>query len=93
MVESQIERKLTLTVKKRGGLALKFVSPSFSGMPDRLLLFPDGKLAFAEIKAPGRKPRPLQISRIEKLRSLGFKVYVIDSIEMIGGVIDEILSS
>ena len=72
---------------------MKFVSPSFSGMPDRLLLFPDGKLAFAEIKAPGRKPRPLQISRIEKLRSLGFKVYVIDSIEMIGGVIDEILSS
>lgn len=93
MDESKIEKKLALTVKKRGGLALKFTSPSFSGMPDRLLLFPDGKLAFAEIKAPGGKPRPLQISRIEKLRSLGFKVYVVDSIEMIGGVIDEILSS
>lgn len=92
MVESQIERKLTLTVKKRGGLALKFVSPSFSGMPDRLLLFPDGRCAFAEIKAPGRKPRPLQISRIEKLKSLGFRVYIIDSDKVIGGIVDEILS-
>lgn len=40
MLEKQIEHKLGLMVKRRGGIALKFVSPSFAGMPDRLVLLP-----------------------------------------------------
>lgn len=43
--ESSIERKLVTEVKKRGGLAVKFVSPGFDGVPDRLVLFPGGMLA------------------------------------------------
>ena len=46
--------------------------------------------AFAEMKAPGGKLRPLQAARIERLRALGFRVYVIDDIDQIGGVLDEI---
>lgn len=80
-------------VKKAGGIAPKFVSPSFAGMPDRLILLPDGKFAFAELKAPGESPRPLQKARHRLLRSLGFRVYVIDSIEQIGGMIDELRTS
>ena len=38
MREKQIENKLASEVKKAGGIALKFVSPSFDGMPDRLVL-------------------------------------------------------
>ena len=53
MLEKTIEKKLTTAVKKAGGIAPKFVSPSFAGMPDRLILLPDGKFAFAELKAPG----------------------------------------
>ena len=52
MLEKTIEKKLTTAVKKAGGIAPKFVSPSFAGMPDRLILLPDGKFAFAELKAP-----------------------------------------
>ena len=63
MLEKQIEQKLSLMVKQQGGMALKFVSPSFAGMPDRLVLLPDGIIAFVELKAPGKKPRPLQLSR------------------------------
>ncbi len=93
MLEKQIENKLTRSVKKSGGIALKFVSPSFAGMPDRLVLLPDGVFAFVELKAPGKKPRPLQVSRHKMLRTLGFKVYVIDSAEQIGGMLHELLTT
>lgn len=90
MLEKQIENKLTRSVKKAGGIALKFVSPSYAGMPDRLVLLPDGVCAFVELKAPGKTPRPLQVARHRMLRSLGYRVYVIDGIEQIGGMLHEL---
>ena len=93
MREKYVEQRLIKAVRQSGGLALKFVSPGVNGVPDRLLLFMGGKVAFAEIKAPGQKPRPLQVHRMEQLRKLGFKVFVIDDTVQIGGIIDEILSS
>ena len=90
MLEKTIERKLTVAVKKAGGIAVKFVSPSFDGLPDRLVLLPDGLIAFVELKAPGKRPRPLQEARHRMLRSLGFKVYVIDKPEQVGGMLDEL---
>ena len=93
MREREIERKLVEAVKRAGGIAPKFTSPGYNGVPDRLLLLPSGKLAFAEVKAPGGKLRPLQVRRKRQLEALGFPVYKIDSPEQIGGIIDEILSS
>lgn len=93
MKEKKIEQKFTETVKKMGGFAPKFVSPGLDGVPDRLVLLPSGRMAFVELKAPGKKLRPLQIRRKKQLESLGFSVYCIDSIEQIGGVLDEIQSS
>lgn len=90
MLEKTVEHKLTVAVKKAGGIAVKFVSPSFDGMPDRLVLLPDGLIAFVELKAPGKRPRPLQEARHRLLRSLGFKVYVVDKPEQIGGMLDEL---
>ena len=93
MKEKTLERMLVHAVKQSGGLALKFVSPGMAGVPDRLLLFPDGKIAFAEMKAPGKKPTPLQGLRHGQLRDLGFRVYVIDSKEQIGEMICEMQKS
>lgn len=90
MREKKIEQKLTLMAKQAGGLALKFVSPGMSGMPDRLVLLPGGRMAFVEVKAPGRAPRPLQEARHRTLRRLGFRVFVLDRPEQIGGILDEI---
>lgn len=90
MYEREIERKLVARTKAMGGIAPKFTSPGFDGMPDRLILLPGGRMAFAELKAPGKKPRPLQETRHKLLRRLGFKVYVIDSVEQIGSVLSEI---
>jgi hypothetical protein len=87
MREKQLEQKLVKAVKEVGGLALKFASPGYDGVPDRLLLLPGGKMAFVEVKAPGAKPRPLQRKRHETLRSLGFKVHVLDDERQIAAVI------
>lgn len=91
--EKVIEKKLIKAVKSRGGLALKFVSPGFDGVPDRLILLALGKVAFVEVKAPNKKPRKLQILRHNQIRALGFKVYVLDNENDIGGIIDEIQST
>ncbi len=93
MREKEIEKKLTLEAKKRGGLAVKFVSPGFDGMPDRIVLMPEGKMAFVEVKAPSKRPRPLQMARHKLLRALGFLVFVLDDESQIGGILDEVQST
>ena len=87
-----IEQKLLSAVKGRGGIAPKFVSPGYDGMPDRIVLLPGGHIGFVEVKAPGEKPRPLQAARHELLRRLGFKVFVLDDEQQIGGIINAIKS-
>lgn len=93
MREKHIEQKLVRAAKDMGGLAPKFISPGFDGMPDRLVLMPKGKIAFAEVKAPDKTMRPLQIKRKRQLEALGFRVYCVDSTEQIGGILGEIQSS
>lgn len=93
ILEKKIEQKLIAAVKKAGGIAPKFTSPGFLGMPDRLILLPDGHIGFAEIKAPGQKPRPLQLARHRLLRELGYRVYVIDDPEQIGGMISDLCTT
>jgi hypothetical protein len=90
MREKTIEQHLVKAVKNSGGIAPKLVCPGFDGMPDRLVLLPRGKIGFVEVKAPGKEPRPLQVARHGLLRRLGFKVYVLDDPEQIGGILDEI---
>ena len=90
MREKVIERKLVQAVKSAGGVAPKFVSPGFDGMPDRIVLLPGGHLGFVEVTATGEKPRPLQLARHGLLRRLGFKVYVLDGERQIERIITEI---
>ena len=71
---------------------MKFTCPGMDGVPDRLVLLPIGKCAFVELKAPGKKPRPLQIRRMKQITALGIPCYVIDAKEQIGGVLDAISS-
>ena len=93
MKEKNIEQKFLTAVKAVGGVAVKFVSPGWEGIPDRLALLPGGKMAFVEVKAPGKKPRPIQEARHRMLRRLGFQVYVLDDEKQIGGIINEIQSA
>ena len=88
--EKYVEKKLCKAVRNVGGLALKLVSPGFDGIPDRLILIAYGRMAFVEVKAPGEKPRPLQVARINKLRNMGFKVFVLNDVKNIPAIIDSI---
>ena len=90
MREKTIEQKLVQAVKAKGGIGPKFVSPGFSGGPDRLILLPDGKCGFVEVKVSGGKPRPLQESRIRLLRQLGFLAFVLDGESQIPNILSEI---
>lgn len=89
MREKVIEKQLVKETKLRGGLCEKWNSGTV-GWPDRIVILPDGKFGFVEVKAPGEKPRPIQVHRHNQLRQLGYKVYVLDSLEQIGGILDGI---
>lgn len=91
MNEREVELKLKKDVEKVGGLCLKFTSPGMAGVPDRLVLFPKGKIYFVELKAPGRKLRPLQIKRMKQLERLDFQVYIIDSYKGIELFLQEVV--
>lgn len=79
--EKLIERKLVDAVKAKGGICVKFYSAYQRGVPDRIVLMPQGRVYFVELKSTGKKPTKLQELFIGKLRSLGFIVEVIDTIE------------
>lgn len=93
MREKSIEQKLVKAVKARGGICPKLVSPGYDGMPDRLVFLPGRHFGLVEVKAPGEKPRPLQLSRHRLLEKLGFHTYILDGVEQIGGILDEIQST
>lgn len=81
MRERVIEAHLRDGVKRLGGIAYKFTSPGNTGVPDRLVLFPGGRLAFVELKAPGGRLSRMQERQIERIRGLGFRVSVLSSRE------------
>jgi len=81
MGEKLLEQKLRDQIKKLGGLALKFSSMTFTGMPDRIVLMPRGRIYFVEMKSEGKRPTPRQAIVHEQLRGLGFDVWVIDNRE------------
>lgn len=91
MREKTIERELIRAVRSCDGICPKLVSPGTDGMPDRMILMPGGKIGFVEVKAPGRKPRPLQVKRHRQLRGLGFKVFVLDDTRQIPEIIREVM--
>ncbi len=75
--EKNIEKRLGTEVKKLGGWSLKLL-PSVTGLPDRLVLLPGGRMLFVELKTTKAKPRKVQLVIHGKLRRLGFRVEVID---------------
>lgn len=91
MKEKQIEQKLVSAVKAAGGICPKLVSPGMDGMPDRMVLLPGARIGFVEVKAPGKRPRPLQVVRHRMLQGLGFPVFVLDDPEQIQGIIEEVM--
>lgn len=85
--ERQIEQALKHSVESLGGLCWKFTSPGTTGVPDRICLL-GGHVVFVELKAPGKKPKPIQHRRIAQLKAQGFEVSVVDSPSGVKAVCD-----
>jgi Holliday junction resolvase len=86
--EKLLERKLREALKLKGGWGLKILSNHIKGLPDRLCLLPGGVVFFAEIKTTKKKTVKIQKFIHNKLRNLGFRVYVIDTSEQIKEIIE-----
>lgn len=90
MLERDIEKKLIRPVKDMGGLCLKFETPGFTGVPDRIVLLPGPHIVFVETKQPGKKERARQVYVHGLLRAMGFTVYsTIDSPAKVAAIIDD----
>ena len=75
-LERDIEQKLRNTVTRLGGHCLKWVCPGWSGVPDRIILLPGGRMIFAELKRPkGGVVSPMQSWWRRQLEGLGFQVW------------------
>lgn len=68
MREKTVEQKLVKAVRAAGGICPKWIAPGFDGLPDRIVLLPGGRMGFVEVKAPGKKARPLQSLLIRQFR-------------------------
>lgn len=90
-MESTVEQHLRKQVKKAGGLALKLVCPGFTGVPDRMILMPGGRVFFAETKDKGKVPRPRQRRVHDRLKELGFTVFVPDTKAAVDNMMERIL--
>ena len=88
MREKDIERHLRLRVEKLGGLCYKWVSPSNSGVPDRIVMLPGGITAFVEVKSPVGVLSTQQKVKMNKMKELGQKVYVLNSMNKIDELIE-----
>jgi len=90
MLEREVESKLIKPIKQLGGLCLKFETPGFTGVPDRIILLPGGRVLFVETKQPGKKERPRQGYVQGLLRKLGFTVYsTVDSVEKVTRIVED----
>ncbi len=89
VLERELERKLRDEIRKAGGECLKWVSPGYTGVPDRIVLASGGRICFVEMKAPGKTERPRQRIVQQHLREMGFTVFSsVDSADKIRDVIE-----
>lgn len=89
--EKLVERKLAEAIKANGGMCIKLLCDNLLGLPDRMVLMPPGRISFVELKTTGQKPRRIQVFMHNKLRNLGFRVEVIDSVEGVTKFINDIV--
>lgn len=89
--EKLVERKLVELVKINNGMCIKLLCDQLIGLPDRLCLFPGHKIAFVELKTTGQKPRRIQAYIHKKLRALGFRVEVIDTVKDVINFVEDIM--
>ena len=81
MLEKDIEKFLNDNIKKLGGRSYKFVSPGNSGVPDRIIFLPGGRIYFVELKTKKGRPSTLQKLQRRRFKKLGHEVHLLYGLE------------
>lgn len=90
--EKDLERTFSNNLNRTKKVwVIKLLSTFIKGLPDRMVICQGGYVGFVEIKTTGKKPTKMQSHIHEKLRALGFKVFVIDDLESRDAAIDYFL--
>lgn len=90
MRESTIEARLVRGVKKRGGLCYKFTSPGNPGVPDRIVILPNGMTIYVELKTEIGRLAKIQKWQIEELRKRGALVRVLKGMDQVLKFLEEV---
>ena len=83
MRETKVEKHLRVSVERRAGTCEKFTSPGRVGVPDRQINDRPGHIDFVETKRPGGKAKSWQLRDHARRRARGFRVYILDTIELV----------
>lgn len=92
MKESTIEARLAREVKKLGGLCYKFTSPGNPGVPDRIVILPDGRTVYVELKTEIGRLAKIQKWQIEEMQKRGADVRVLKGIDQVNAFLEEVRS-
>lgn len=90
MLEKDIEAKLREGIRKIGGRAYKWVSPGNTGVPDRIITLPGGRVIFVELKTETGRVSPIQERQIDFLRKLGMDVRVLKGLDEVNAFLEEV---
>lgn len=88
--ENKVESKFRDGIKALGGKAYKFISPGNNGVPDRIACLPNGRVIFAELKAPNGTLSKQQKHRIAELKQMGQKVYIFQTVRQVDSFLTEL---
>ncbi|MBR0288969.1 MAG: VRR-NUC domain-containing protein [Selenomonadaceae bacterium] len=91
--EKRIERHLVEGVRREGGLCFKFVSPGTAGVPDRLIILPDGRVVFAELKTETGRLSKIQEYTINELKKRNADVRVLYGLQDVKAFLSEVVSN
>ena len=77
MVEEDLEHWARREILLRGGMMLKWTSPSVRGVPDDICFWPGGIIHFIEFKWDVEQPDALQQTMHQRLHSYGHEVLIV----------------
>lgn len=90
LYEHELEDAAVARFAEAGHVCLKFVSPGFPGVPDRIVLGNNGRVVFIEFKAPGQKPRRTQPAVHKMMKDMGHRVEVVDTFSQVHALLQEL---
>lgn len=91
MKESAIEAKLVRMVRERGGLCYKFVSPGNPGVPDRIVITPEGRTVYVELKTEIGRMSNIQKWQRAELQKRGADIRVLKGLDQVKAFLEEVM--